>query len=335
MACFRKIILIAIALLVLQPGCLIAAVRDLQPFPQQVQILGESPLKLSASLRIAVADYDSPPRWKSQKVPAWLLLQSELVSLLQKAGIPSPSFLDPESPDSETAELWIEIGEDTFVSDVMKRRGIIAGDSHETLEEYRISMEHYRIRIDATDILAAHWAVLTLMDLMRLESDSLYVNRVSVRDWPDFPVRVATINGSMRNETQIAAANRIADLAYYSKFNEIEWNSNDAGRKDEKQSSLAASLALRKKIERRAQRLSMSVDRTGYTVEQPEWQEAIPVIGTPLIAADSALLLDMESKQVRISNSSFEIVSDDRSTVPSWSPSTRNSAEWIKLDTLK
>ncbi|MBU0692801.1 hypothetical protein KKH18_13435, partial [bacterium] len=150
-----------------------------------------------------------------------------------------------------------------------------------------------------------------------------------------FPVRVATINGSMRNETQIASANRIADLAYYSKFNEIEWNSNDAGRKDDKQSSLAASLALCKKIERRAQRLSMSVDRTGYTVEQPEWQEAIPVIGTPLIAADSALLLDMESKQVEMLNSSFEIVSDDRSTVPSWSPSTRNSAEWIKLDTLK
>lgn len=328
-------IVIALALLCVQPARVWSAVRDIQPFPQQVQVTGELPLLLPAQLRIAITDHNSPPRWKSQLVPDWLLLQSEISSLFQNKGFATPAFIDPDSLSTDSVEVIIQIGADSFVDDAKQWHGISTDSLPYPLETYRINTSGRQIQIDATEIRAAHWAVLTLLDLLRAENDSLFVQRVDIIDWPDFPVRVATINGSLRDEQQIAVANRIADLAYYAKFNEIEWNNNDAGRADEKRGSRVASLMLRKTISRRAQRLSMSVDRTGYTVENPAWQEAIPVLSTPLIVRDTLLVLDSARCDIDIENRSFESRTDDPDSITSWIPTPSAFADHVIFDTLR
>jgi hypothetical protein len=286
-------------------------------------------------MKIVIIDHDRPPSWKSQQTPVWLLLQSEINRLCDKHKLPTFSFIDPDSKNIDTASIRLDIHEDSFYRVAVEHRKGNIADHEYSLEEYRILVTNSRIQIDATDTQAAHWAIMTLLKCMRLDQDSLYVDQVEIRDWPDYPVRVATINGSMRNQTQIDNANRIADFAYEAKFNEIEWNNNDAGRNNEKPVSLAASLALRKKIERRGQRLSMSVDRTAYTVENPAWQEAIPVVGTPMKVRDSVLTIDPEAEQIIITNNSFEQSGSDSSGIPQWRKVIRSGENWIAIDSSK
>ncbi|MBU0507635.1 hypothetical protein KKH27_02185 [bacterium] len=191
-------------------------------------------------------------------------------------------------------------------------------------EEYQLLVQDRRVLLGGSDLRAVRWGLFSLMELMADVMGQLVADRVYIRDWPDFSKRITTVNAMVRTSSQTAEANFLVDCGYRARMNEIEWNDGDAGIRDRRAYSFEQALLLRNKIKNYGMALTMSVDKTAYQVNQPCWQEGIPIRGTLLkVGSAGCTVIPTSFGSNIISNNGYEDWTNNRPN--NW---TTHSESW-------
>ncbi len=274
-----------------------AGLRDIHPHPQQMGPLSYDPVCIAGTFYLVTPDNPTSEE---------ILVRDEAVQRIGAKVYRVPIVISWSQYSGQTPALWM--------GTAARMPALVAAlDSTEIAglgamphgEEYQIYVSDDRILLGASDLSGMRWGVMSLVDLMSETNGSMYVDRAYIRDWPDFPQRITTINASMRTQQQANFVNYVADLAYSSKMNEIEWNDPDAGTLSSPfYRSSAASF--RNSLRDRGVRLCMSADRTGVYVPEPSWLEGIPQQGTKMRVVTSRLSEISAGFGLTVPNGGFE-----------------------------
>lgn len=273
-----------------------AALEDILPRPQQMGTLAVSPLYVDGGLVLVMPD--NPNAMEA-------IVRDEYVAVLTSTmGVP-PVVSSFSNWNGVGPSLWLGTPErfpqlvDSLSASQLPGFGLL---SHN--EEYQILVRESTIFLAGKDQLGLQWGLFSLIKLMGPVYGNTTVDRVFVRDWPDFPKRICTVNGSVRIQEQYDYADSLFNWAYHCKMNEIEWNDADAGNADRRLFPRTASAELRERARRRSMLLTMSCDRTAYYVAEPQWQEGIPVDAMPMTVGSSGFT--PASYGIVVSNPGFE-----------------------------
>ncbi len=287
--------LIVITLLLAQNA--LAGLRDIHPRPQQMGLLSYDPVCITGTFYLVTPDAPTSEE---------MLVRDEAVERISAKVYRVPIVISWSQYTGQTPALWMgTAARMPALAAALDSTGIAGLGAMPREEEYHVYVSDDRMLLGASDLGGLRWGVVSLVDLMSETNGSMYVDRAYIRDWPDFPQRIATINASMRIQQQADFVNYVTDLAYASKMNEIEWNDPDAGTLSSPfyRSSAAA---YRNSLRDRGMRLYMSADRTGVYVPEPSWQEGIPQQGTKMRVVGSRLSEVAGNFNLTVPNGGFE-----------------------------
>ncbi|MBU1637691.1 hypothetical protein KKC97_08520 [bacterium] len=280
------------------------SLRDIIPRPQQMGVISESPTVISGSFYLVVPD---------DPTEAEILVEQEVIRLFQENSLRTPILVGFSHFTYDIPSIWIGTSERfPALVEALDSTGIAGMGLPTHNEEYQIFVDEFRILILGEDDRALRWGALSLMRLIGNVNGSLNIDRVYVRDWPDYPERIATINSPMRNTEQDDYCTAIADSSYIYKMNEIEWNNGDQGMAPEEFSPWTRAFyfphaeALRERLRSHGQKLTVSCDNTGKTVDDFSWQEAIPITNTQMRVTSSAFEVIPDCHNIQIENGDFE-----------------------------
>jgi len=273
-----------------------AGLYSIKPRPQQMGITAVSPLIVEGALYLVMPD--SPQPWEAN-------VRDEYVAQLTTAmGLP-PVVLSESEWTGQGVSLWVGSPArfprlmDSLSTSQLPGLGIM---THE--EEYQLWVSDNVIYLAGADQPGLQWGLLSLLELISGFYGVSTIERAYIRDWPDLPKRVCTINSNVRIQSQLDYADSLADLSYLYKMDEIEWNDPDGGNPVRSNFGNSASAYLRAKFKRRAQHLTMSVDRTALRVPNLSWQEGVPILNEAMTVGSAGFTTN--SYGINVSNSGFE-----------------------------
>ncbi|MBK8130203.1 MAG: hypothetical protein IPK53_15290 [bacterium] len=287
---------IALAVLATVASDATAGLYSIKPRPQQMGTVAVSPLLVDGALYLVMPDNPTPSEAN---------VRDEFVAQLTMVmGLP-PVVVAASNWSGEEVSLWIGTADrfqrltDSLSASQLPGLGVL---THQ--EEYQLLVGSNVIYLAGFDQLGLQWGLLSLLELIAEVNGVFTFERVYIRDWPDFPKRICTINSSVRIQDQYDYADSLADMAYAYKMDEIEWNDPDGGNPVRSNFAMTASLALRAKFIRRAQFLTMGVDRTALRVQDLSWQEGVPILNEAMTVGSSGFTSNAYNSSVP--NGGFE-----------------------------
>ena len=301
-----------------------AGLRDIHPRPQQMGLIGPEAVWFSGTPFLVIPD--NPTEQEA-------LVRDEAIALFeQRAGYTLP-VIEWSAYAGEQPTIWLG----TFarfpqLATALRSTGLPGLGSVSHVEEYHLVVEDNRVLLGGNNELSLRWGLMSLLQLTTAMMGRLYIDRVYIRDWPDFPKRVGTVNSHVRIPEQVAWATMMTDLSYGARMNEIEWNSSDAGRWGSGSYSLTQAVQLASRIRGYGLPLTMSVDQTAYAVTKLYWQEGIPIIGTMMRVTDTSFVPVAEGFALEFANAGFESWSGNRPT--SWGMTRDSLFAHVSRDSL-
>lgn len=287
---------ITILLSLVAASQVLADLNAIKPRPQQMGMLAVAPLIVDGSLVLVMPDNPT-------SVEA--IVRDECVAkLTAKMGVP-PVVIPFSSWNRGQVSLWVGTPArfpaliDSLENSRLPGMGMLARG-----EEYNLLVSDSTIYLAGFDQLGMQWGLMSLLNLISEVNGTFAVDRAYVRDWPDFPKRICTINGSVRNAEQFSYADTLANMAYDYKMDEIEWNDADGGFGGRTGYAWARALELRSRFARRGQFLTFGVDRTAKVVTTKSWQEGVPIVGMPMTVSSTGFTVG--SYGVSVTNGGIE-----------------------------
>jgi hypothetical protein len=275
-----------------------AGLRDIHPRPQQMGFIGSEAVAFTGTPYLIIPDNPTDQE---------ALVRDEAIRLFaQRVGRTLP-VVEWSAYVGQTPVIWLG----TFarfpqLAAALQNTGLPGLGSVSHVEEYQLVVEDNRVLLGGNNELSLRWGLMSLIQLTSEMMGRLYIDRAYIRDWPDFPKRVATVNSNVRLADQVTWANMITDLSYGARMNEIEWNNADAGMAGSSSYSRTQAAIMGARIRSYGLGLTMSVDRTAYTVSQLYWQEGIPIVGMVMRVTDSAFVPVAQGWGVDVLNGGFE-----------------------------
>lgn len=301
---------------------LYAGLNDIRPRPQQMGLLAVSPLVLDGAFTLVMPD--NPTAIES------FLRDEAVAELTALMGVP-PVYTPFSQWTGQAGGILIGTPErfpalvDSLLASGIPGLGVISRD-----EEYQLLVGNRNIFLAGKDHLGMEWGLFSLVDLMGQVNGQTTVDRAYVRDWPDLPKRVCTVNTSVRIQSQFDYADSLFNFAYHSKMNEIEWNDQDGGNPVRSNFANSSALELRQRIRRRGQFLTMGVDRTGLWVPQRSWQEGVPIVSMPMTVGSTGFTA--VSYGISATNGGFESWTNNRPN--SWEMYPESNYSLISRDNV-
>jgi hypothetical protein len=301
-----------------------AGLRDIHPRPQQMGMIGPEAVWFAGTPFLIIPD--NPTEQEAR-------VRDEAIRLFeQRTGYTMPVVLWPAYGGEQPA-IWLG----TFarfpqLATALQSTGLPGLGSASHVEEYQLVVEDNRVLLGGNNELSLRWGLMSLTQLTTAVMGRLYIDRVYIRDWPDFPKRVGVVNSNVRTPDQVSWANMVTDLSYAARMNEIEWNNADAGRWGSSGYSLTQAIQMASRVRSLGLSLSMSVDQTAYAVTKYEWLEGIPVVGTMMQITDSGFVPVPKGYGVDLLNSGFESWTSNRPT--SWNMSRDSLFAYVSRDNL-
>lgn len=282
----------------------LCGLRDIIPRPQQMGSIAELPMVVTGSFYLVMPD---------EPTETELLVEEEVIRLFQENTHRTPISVAFSQFTFDIPSIWVGTA-DRFpaLSEALASTHLTGMDSLTHSEEYQIYVEENRVLLLGEDERALRWGALSLIKLVGDFNGAMSIDRVYIRDWPDFSERIATVNCAMRVDYHYDYAAAIADSAYQYKMNEIEWNESELGNAPETMTPWTRAfffphaVEFKQKLSDRGQKLSVSVDRTGKTVDDLSWQEAIPITNTKMRVTSTALDVIPDCYNIQIGNGDFE-----------------------------
>jgi hypothetical protein len=274
-----------------------AGLRDIRPRPQQMGLLSGESVFMFGAPYLVIPDSPTP-----QEVMVW----DEAVRLIQQKINRAPIVIYRSAYAGESPSIWM--GTATrfpTLAAILDSTGIAGLGTTTRPEEYQILVQDGRILLLGRDFSGLRWGALSLVKLMSEVTGGLYVDRVYIRDWPDYPERIATINANLRNSYDYDYAMNMLDLSYAAKFNEIEYNDQNSGGGGTS-AFYQRAISLRDRIRAYGMKLSMASDNLAATVEPPYYNvlEGVPCIGSTMRVVDTAFV--PISNGVSLANADFQ-----------------------------
>jgi len=275
-----------------------AGLRDILPPPQQMGHLADEPLEIQGSLYLVTPTAPSVSEVK---------VITEAARLIELGLLVPPTIVSWSEYNGERPALWLATcGRLPALEAALDSVEIPAMSSQPPPEGYHLYVGSDRILLLGRDINGLRYGLLSLSRLMGTFAGMAFIDRVYIRDWPDLPRRMITINECLWQEGDLDKFYARIYQAYESKMNELEWNNKFL---DDGQISIPRyrdrAIAARDSVRGLDMRLVMSADRTAHNVENPCWQEGVPVNGqTFLITSDTARVIT--DPVVPIINPDFE-----------------------------
>lgn len=301
-----------------------AGLRDIHPRPQQMGLLGPEAIRFFGTPYLIIPDNPSEQE---------ALVRDEAIRLFeQRTGRILPVVTWSNYTD-QIPTIWMG----TFsrfpqLTEALQIAGVPGLGSAHRSEEYQIFVEENRVLLGASDELGLRWGLQSLTALCSDLMGQIGIDRVYIRDWPDFGKRVGTANALMRNTEQYAWSVQLIDLAYQNRMNEIEWNNDDLGRSDASNYNLTQAVNYATIIRNRGQKLTISVDRTPSEVAQLYWQEAVPILGTMMRVTTSGFVPVENGYGIAIPNNGFESWNGNRPT--GWIMSRDSLFSYVSRDAI-
>lgn len=283
----------ALMLLVSSAG---AGLVDVKPRPQQMGMLAAAPVILDGALTLVMPDTPTPIEAN---------VRNEIIAVLTGAmGIP-PVVVPYSDWSGDEYSLWVGTPArfpalvDSLLASQIPGLGVL---THE--EEYQLLIGEHNTFLAGYDQLGLQWGLFTLRKLMGEAFGQTTVDRAYVRDWPDFPKRICTVNSSVRIQSQYEYCDSLFNWAYSCKMDEIEWNDPDGGNEVRSDFAWTHALLLRQKLARRGQFLTFGTDLTALRVAEKSWQEGLPIVGMPMTIP--SLNFAAASYGITVANGGFE-----------------------------
>lgn len=310
-----SILLIFAFCLIVSASPAISGLREIIPRPQQMGLISDVPMVVTGSFYLVLPDEPTAQE---------ILVKQEVIRLFQEHSLRTPISVEYSEFTFDIPSIWIGTP-DRFpaLTEALAATRLVGMGSVAHDEEYQIYVEENRVLLLGEDDRGLRWGVLSLIELIGDVNGSMSIDRVYIRDWPDFEERIATVNSSMRNQEQYDYAVVIADSAYHYKMNEIEWNGSELGKPPESMTPWTAAFFFphasdyKQLNSDRGMKLSVSVDQTGKAVDEMSWQEAIPITNTQMRVTSSGFQLIPDCYNITVQNGGFESWSGSQLT--SWS----------------
>ncbi|MBI5059387.1 hypothetical protein HZB60_06355 [candidate division KSB1 bacterium] len=290
-------VLLIVLLAVCQPAR--AGLRDIYPRPQQMGLISESPVFIPGSFYLVLpTNPTAEENW----------IKDALVTAIEQKTFRRPTVIYAHEADGQYPAIWLgTAARFPALAAALDSTEIDGLGQFTHAEEYQIYVSDNRILVGGGDMPGVRWGTMSLPYLFAESNGNLYVDRAYIRDWPFWNKRIATLNSSIRDATQRDYCNTIVDNARLARFNEIEWNSSDAGNDlFGRPQVLIDGLALRNKITQFGMKLTMSCDRVGIEVYDPSWQEGVPCSGTKMLVGATAFTPITNGFNLALGNGNFE-----------------------------
>ena len=301
-----------------------AGLRDIHPRPQQMGLIGSEAVWFTGPPFLIIPD--NPTESEA-------LVRDEAIRLFeQRVGFTLP-VIEWSAYAGEQPAIWLG----TFarfpqLATALRSTGLPGLGSVSHAEEYHLVVEDNRVLLGGNNELSLRWGLMSLLQLTTQMMGRLYIDRAYIRDWPDFPKRVGTVNSYVRIPEQVEWTNMMTDLSYAARMNEIEWNNSDAGRWGSGSYSLTQAVQMAARIRRYGLGLTMSVDNTAYSVTQLHWQEGIPITGTVMRVTDSVFVPVEQGFGVDFTNGGFESWSGSQPT--NWTMTRDSLFSYVSRDSV-
>ncbi|MBK6766101.1 MAG: hypothetical protein IPG71_07185 [bacterium] len=273
-----------------------AGLDDIAPRPQQMGSLAAAPLVVDGAIAPVMPD-------NALQFEAYV--RDEVIAQLTiKMGIP-PVVIPYSQWNGVGVALWLGTPErfpalvDSLLASQIPGLGVL---THE--EEYQLLVNPGNIFLAGRDHPGMEWGLYSLLKLMGDVYGNTTFDRVYIRDWPDFPKRVCTVNTSVRTQSEYDYADSLFEWAYHCKMDEIEWNDPDGGHAVRSPFALEHALELRHRLIRRGQFLTFGTDQTALRVREKYWQEGVPINGMPMTVGSTQFTA--ASYGITVANAGFE-----------------------------
>jgi hypothetical protein len=99
-------------------------------------------------------------------------------------------------------------------------------DKKQGKEQYRLTVDAGKVTVRAAAQEGIFYGVQTLFQLIKKDSDGVYINALEINDWPDTKVRAVHYDTKHHQDTQAYVERFIRDLAKY-KINMLVWEWED------------------------------------------------------------------------------------------------------------
>ncbi len=276
--------------------CAAAGLNNIQPRPQQMGSLAASPVVLDGAIALVMPD--SPTETEGY------VRDEIIVQLTAKMGTP-PIVVPYSQWTGVGVALWVGTPArfpalvDSLLASQIPGLGVLIRE-----EEYHLLVNETNIFLAGYDHLGMEWGLYSLLEIMGEVFGQTTIDRVYIRDWPDFPKRVCTVNTSVRVQSEYDYADSLSNWAYHCKMDEIEWNDPDGGHGLRSPFALSHALMLRDRFRRRGQFLTFGTDQTALRVFEKSWQEGVPIVGMPLTVGSTSF--NAASYGITVNNGGFE-----------------------------
>jgi hypothetical protein len=302
-----------------------AGLRDIHPRPQQMGLTEPEVVSFAGIPYLVIPD--NPTEQETR-------VRDEAIRLFEERTGATPPVLQWSSYTNQEPTIWLG----TFLrfpqlAAALQNTGIAGMGTLSHLEEYQLAVEDNRILLGGNDERSLRWGLMSLMQLTNPLMGQLFIDRAYIRDWPDYPKRVGTVNSTVRIADQVAWSTALVDLCYDARMNEIEWNNADAGLRTANSYCQTQAVQLASRIRNYGMNLTMSVDRTGYTVSQMSWQEGLPVNGTVMVVTDTGFVPVDKGYAIDFANGGFESWSGSRPT--GWSMTRDSLFSYVTRDIVE
>ncbi|MCB1060659.1 MAG: hypothetical protein KDB65_10530 [Calditrichaeota bacterium] len=273
-----------------------AALEDIKPRPQQMGSLAVTPVVVDGALTLVMPD--------NPNVVEAYVRDEAIAQFTAKMGIPL-TVVPYSQWQGQGYALWLGTPQrfpalvDSLLDSQIPGMGVL---THE--EEYQLLVGANNTFLAGYDHLGMEWGLFSLLELMGEVFGQTTIDRAYVRDWPDFPKRVCTVNSSVRIQSQYDYCDSLFNWAYACKMDEIEWNDPDGGHAVRSDFALSHALLLRAKLARRGQFLTFGTDQTALRVLEKCWQEGIPIIDMPMTVGTTQF--SPVSYGITVNNGGFE-----------------------------
>lgn len=283
-----------------------AGLRDIRPRPQQMGTLSTEPAYFSGMPTIVTPNNPTPAESR---------VHDEAIRIIGTALNRYPVVIPWSSSAGVTPAIWMgTLARMPQLAAALDSVGIAGLGSTSRSEEYQLVVQNGRILLGAADTQGLRWGLMSLVRLMSEVYGRLYVDRVYIRDWPDFTERIGTVNTNLREASELTWAENVVDLSYGARMNQIEFNSMEAGRTTTYSWVVARMQSLASRIRNNEMLLSMSCDRYGQrvSVTLPHWQEGVPIRNFPMRVGTTGFETLATGYGITVPNGNFESWSGSR-----------------------
>lgn len=299
-----------------------AALRSIRPRPQQMGMISPAPAQIPGSIYLVTPDSPTAAETSARNAVITTLLVNGHIN----ANPISYSQYTGQSPS-----LWMgTAARFPALATALTATGIPGLGATTHNEEYQLYVDTTRILLMGQDMAGLRWGALSLVDLIGQVQGQFYVDRAYIRDWPDYPDRVAVVNADCASSWEYQCATAQVDSSYQAKFSHIEWNDTDAGTIANRV-YLTNGQLLVQRIRNYGMKLFMAADALGHNAPtQLSWQEAVPTLGTKMKVTGTSLTV--LSPGPTVPNGGFETWTNG--FFSSWSMQSPDRNSYVVRDPL-